>query len=75
MYFKGSTPSVAALWGGMRNQTARLCGFRLDANGVLIGEATVPKSGLTPGELCDRVRALASACDLLEAHLTGDDRE
>ncbi|KAA0250806.1 hypothetical protein FBQ97_12120 [Acidobacteria bacterium ACD] len=64
-----------ALRAWKRNQTARLCGFRLDADGVLVGEATVPKIGLTREELRDRVRALASACDLLEAHLTGDDRE
>lgn len=58
-----------------RNQTARLCGFRLDVDGALVGEATVPKIGLTPEELRERVRALARACDLLEAHLTGEDRE
>lgn len=64
-----------ALRAWRRNQTARLCGFRLDEAGVLVGEATVPKIGLTPAELRERVRALASACDLLEAHLTGEDRE
>ena len=64
-----------ALRAWRRNETARLCGFRLDEDGVLVGEAMVPKIGLTPGELRERVRALASACDLLEAHLTGEDRE
>lgn len=64
-----------ALRAWRRNETARLCGFRLDADGVLVDEATVPKIGLTPEELRERVRALARACDLLEAHLTGDDRE
>ena len=64
-----------ALRAWRRNQTARLCGFRLDADGALVGEATAPKIGLTPEELRERVRALARACDLLEAHLTGEDLE
>jgi hypothetical protein len=64
-----------ALRAWRRNQTARLCGFRLDKDGALVGEATVPKIGLTPEELRERVRALARACDLLEAHLTGEDLE
>jgi len=64
-----------ALRAWRRNQTARLCGFRLDASGALVGEATVPKIGLTAEELRERVRALARACDLLEAHLTGEDAE
>lgn len=58
-----------------RNETARLCGFRLDEDGVLVGEATVPKIGLTAKEFQERVRAVARSCDLLEAHLTGADRE
>lgn len=58
-----------------RNGTARLCGFRLDSNGALVGEATVPKIGLTAEELTEMVRAVARACDLLEAHLTGEDSE
>lgn len=64
-----------ALRAWRRNQTARLCGFRLDADGALVGEATVPNIGLTPEELRERVRALARACDLLEAHFTGEDVE
>ena len=64
-----------ALRAWRRNETSRLCGFRLDADGALVGEATVPKIGLTPDELRERVRALARACDLLEAHLTGEDVE
>ena len=64
-----------ALRAWRRNETARLCGFRLDASGALVGEATVPKIGLTAEELRERVRALARACDLLEAHLTGEDVE
>lgn len=62
-----------ALRAWQRNGTARLSGFRLDAGGALVGEATVPKIGLKAGELQERVRALARACDLLEAHLTGKD--
>lgn len=64
-----------ALRAWRRNETARLCGFRLDDDGSLVGEATVPKIGLTSEELRERVRALARACDLLEAHLTGEDLE
>ena len=62
-----------ALRAWQRNSTARLCGFRLDADGALVGEATVPKTGLTGEELTEMVRAVARACDLLEAHLTGKD--
>lgn len=64
-----------ALRAWQRNGTARLCGFRLDASGALVGEATVPKIGLTGEELTEMVRAVARACDLLEAHLTGNDEE
>ena len=64
-----------ALRSWRRNETSRLCGFRLDADGALVGEATVPKIGLNPEELRERVRAVARACDLLEAHLTGEDAE
>jgi hypothetical protein len=35
----------------------------------------MPTIGLTPEELRERVRALARACDLLAAHLTGTDEE
>lgn len=64
-----------ALRAWQRNGTARLCGFRLDSDGALVGEATVPKIGLTAEELTEMVRAVARACDLLEAHLTGEDEE
>ena len=64
-----------ALRAWRRNETARLCGFRLDEGGGLVGEATVPKIGLTAKEFQERVRAVARSCDLLEAHLTGEDRE
>ena len=47
-----------ALRAWRRNETARLCGFRLDADGALVGESTVPKIGLTPEEIRERVRAL-----------------
>ena len=64
-----------ALRAWQRNGTARLCGFRLDSDGALVGEAAVPKVGLTAEELMEMVRAVARACDLLEAHLTGEDEE
>lgn len=64
-----------ALRAWQRNGTARLCGFRVDDAGSLVGEATVPKIGLKAAELQERVRALSRACDLLEAHLTGRDEE
>lgn len=64
-----------ALRAWQRNGTARLCGFRLDSNGALVGEATVPKIGLSAEELTEMVRAVARACDLFEAHLTGEDEE
>lgn len=55
--------------------SSRRYGFRLDADSALVGEATVPKTGLAPGELRERVRALVRARDLLEAHLTGKNEE
>lgn len=64
-----------ALRAWQRNGTSRLCGFRFDSDGALVGEAAVPKIGLTGQELTEMVRAVARACDLLEAHLTGEDEE
>lgn len=66
---------AVALRAWQRNGTARLCGFRVDSGGSLVGEATVPKIGLKAPELQERVRALARACDLLEAHWRGRDEE
>ena len=72
---KGTGRLDLALRAWQRNGTARLCGFRLGSDGALVGEATVPKIGLSAEELKEMVRAVARACDLLEAHLTGGDSE
>ena len=61
-----------------RNRTAQLVGFRVDKKGnerKLIGQARVPKAGLTADEFVTYVRAVAAECDRFEYLLTGCDVE
>lgn len=58
-----------------RNCTSQLVGFRVDRRQRLVGEAWVPKAGLTAAELKLYVQHLAAACDRLEFLLTGADLE
>ena len=56
-----------AIWG------TELVGFRIDARGRLIGEAWVPKAGVTSSEFTSYLRAVAAECDRFEYQLTGSD--
>ena len=58
-----------------RNRSLRLPGFRLDERGRLVGEAWVPKAGVTAEEFQTYVRAVAVECDRFEHTLTGKDVE
>ena len=58
-----------------RNRATALVGFRIDESGRLIGEASVPKVGLTAAELQALVRTVAAECDRFEYLLTGRDVE
>ena len=56
-----------------RNRSTELVGFKIDAKNRLIGEAWVPKAGLTGAEFGAYVRAVAAECDRFEYQLTGRD--
>lgn len=58
-----------------RNRASHLYGFRIDQRGRLVGEAWVPKIGLTAEEFQIYVRRLAAECDRFEYLLTGADEE
>jgi len=58
-----------------RNRSTQLMGFRLDKRGRLVGEAWIPKLGLTREEFLLFIHRLASECDHFEYLLTGKDRE
>lgn len=57
------------------NRTTDLVGFRIDTQGRFVGEAWVPKLGLTAGEFELVARRVAAECDRMEYVLTGEDRE
>jgi hypothetical protein len=54
-----------------RNRGSELVGFKMDAKGRLIGEAWVPKAGLTGSEFTTYLHAVATMCDRFEYQLTG----
>jgi hypothetical protein len=58
-----------------RNWSTSLVGFRIDERGRLVGEAWVPKAGLSAQEFQLYVRTLAAECDRFEYVLTGRDAE
>jgi hypothetical protein len=58
-----------------RNRSSQLVGYRVDQRNRLIGEAWVPKAGLTTEEFRTYVLRLASECDRFEYLLTGMDSE
>jgi hypothetical protein len=64
-----------ALRAWQRNRTVALVGFRVDARERLVGEAWVPKAGLSAAEFQLAVRTVAAECDRLEYILTGRDTE
>ncbi len=57
------------------NRATDLVGFRVDDRGRFVGEAWVPKLGLTADEFVLVARRVAIECDRLEYVLTGEDRE
>ena len=57
----------------LRNRGTALVGFRIDRRGALVGEAWVPKVGLTSEEFQVYVRAVATESDRFEYALTGKD--
>lgn len=57
------------------NRSVDLVGFRVDDRGRFVGEAWVPKPGMTSAEFVLIARRLAAECDRVEFVLTGEDRE
>jgi hypothetical protein len=60
---------VVKAW--LHNRGTHLVGFRLDERRRLIGEAWVPKAGLSAAEFQRYVRTVAIECDRFEYTLTG----
>lgn len=58
-----------------RNRSTAIVGFRIDDRGRLVGEARVPKQGVTAEEFQLTVRTVAVECDRWEFILTGCDVE
>jgi hypothetical protein len=58
-----------------RNRGTQLLGFKVDKQGHLVGEAWIPKVGLTKEELHLYIKKMALECDRFEYLLTGTDRE
>ena len=61
------------LFAWQRNRLSDLVGFKTDRRGRVVGEAWVPRSGLTPEEWALYVGTVARACDRVEYLLTGRD--
>jgi hypothetical protein len=59
----------------LRNRATQLVGFRIDRQKRLIGEAWIPKAGLTAEEFQLYVRTVAMECDRFEYILNGRDTE
>lgn len=57
------------------NRRTQLVGFRIDMRQRIVGEAWVPKKGLSADEFVFYVQTVGMACDRLEYLLTGEDRE
>ena len=66
-------PDVAVTSAWVRNRLSELVGFTIDRYGRMIGEAWVPKDGLTYDEFAFYVMLLARGCDRFEYLLTGKD--
>jgi hypothetical protein len=59
----------------LRNRATQLVGFRIDQRRRLIGEAWVPKAGLTAEQLMLYLRTVAVECDRFEYAVSGRDIE
>ena len=81
--FEATVVGAAALrgaWGEQlhrmawrRNRSTNLVGFRIDAAGRLVAEATAPNIGLTFPEFALYLRAVAGEADRLEMIMTARD--
>lgn len=58
-----------------RNRATKLMGFRIDRRLRLVGEAWVPKAGITAEEFQLYLRTVAAECDRFEYIITGRDIE
>lgn len=58
-----------------QNRYRELVGFKVDANGKLVGEAWLPRNGVSSEEFSFVVSLVAKACDDMEYLLTGRDSE
>ena len=67
------TDVALRLW--RMNRGTRLVGYRLDERGRILGQARVPKAGLTADEFQLYVHTVAADCDRLEQVLTGSELE
>jgi hypothetical protein len=59
----------------LRNRAISLVGFRIDERGRMLGEAWVPRAGLTAEEFRVYVHTVAAESDRFEQQLTGLDKE
>jgi len=57
------------------NRVTQVVGFRVDERERILGEAWVPKAGLSEAEFVSCLRQVAAGCDRLEYLLTGRDVE
>jgi hypothetical protein len=71
----GNAPDGAALQAWKMNRFRELVGFKEEERGRIIGEAWIPRAGLTSDEWRVHVLTLARACDRLEYLWTGRDVE
>lgn len=58
-----------------RNLVMHLAGFRVDADGRLVGEYHIPRIGMTPEAFRFILHRFATECDRFEFVLSGEDRE
>lgn len=63
------------LFAWKRNRGSRIVGFRVDHRGRLVGEAWLPKAGVTAAEIQLCLRIVAAESDRLEQLATGRDAE
>jgi hypothetical protein len=65
----------AAMRAWVRNRSTLFVGFRVDERGRMVGEAWIPKQGITKSEFQLILRHLATESDRFEFQLTGQDHE
>jgi hypothetical protein len=70
-----ATLDAAVVMTWVRNRTVSLIGFRIDQRGRLLGEARVPKVGITREEFCLYVNTVAGQSDRFEQQIVGVDQE